>query len=94
MDICKHECAHILHIDLQVVVLQDSFFTAIEQINENLAVILDSGIRVQFQVLIEAERQFKLSVTQRIPENAFEFFKVFIEDFDEHVAEVARHELD
>jgi hypothetical protein len=78
LDICKHECAHILHIDLQIVVLQDSFFTAIEQINENLAVILDSGIRVQFQVLIEAERQFKLSVTQRIPENAFEFFKVFI----------------
>jgi hypothetical protein len=56
LDVRKHESSHVLHVDLEVVVLQDSFLTAVEKVNENLAMVLDSGVCVQLQVMVEAER--------------------------------------
>jgi hypothetical protein len=35
-----------------------------------------------------------LCVTEWVTEHTFEFFKVFIKNFNEHVAKVARHQLD
>ena len=74
-------------------ILEDNFFTLLENIHEDIPVVGNGRISIEFTIDVEAEGDFKLSSRAGVAEDAFEFGQVFVEYFNKHVTEITCHEL-